>query len=231
MQINQFHDEKELNKHLAQQLVTLLASAIEARGRAYCVVSGGKTPVHLFQLLAESDIPWTKVTVCLADERCVGVADPARNERMVKENLLQKRAQDADLISLYNEDLNLVDNLSLVEHSISALPLFDAVILGMGEDGHTASLFPCSDELEHGLSDSASSVLLVNPKTAPYQRISLSKKRLLQSRAIFLQLLGEKKYVVLQEALVTNNPSVMPICAFLNHHHANLHVMYAPNEE
>ncbi|MBL7480918.1 6-phosphogluconolactonase [Legionella bononiensis] len=228
MQLYSFSDANLLNSDLADQIKNSLCEAITLRGRAYLVVSGGKTPVELFKLLAQKDLPWDKVTITLADERCVGVNDPDRNERLVKDFLLQYKAHQAQFISLYNEQVQIEENLKLVELLIDSLPTFDVVILGMGEDGHTASLFPCSDELESGLDDEAQSLLLVHPRTAPYQRITLSKRRLLNSRMIFIHLVGPKKRIVFSQALVNDNPKVMPISAFINNQNANIQVMYAP---
>lgn len=228
MQLYSFGDVDLLNHDLANQIKNNLSDAVAQRGQAYFVVSGGKTPVDLFKILAKTKLPWDKVTVLLADERCVTSEDLARNERMVKDNLLQHGAKSAQFISLYDEQVNFLDGLQQVVQNIASLPTFDVVILGMGEDGHTASLFPCSEELLAGLDDNADAALLVNPKTAPYQRVSLSKKRLLNSRSIFLHLVGQKKREVLAQAMAESNPIVMPICAFLNHHSTNVQVMYAP---
>ncbi|MGK0511928.1 MAG: 6-phosphogluconolactonase, partial [Chromatiales bacterium] len=110
-----------------------------------------------------------------------------------------------------------------------ALPTFDAVILGMGEDGHTASLFPCSAQIEEGLSDGAPAVLAVEPQTAPYQRMSLSLPRLLDSRHIFLHLVGSNKLTVLNKAMAEHDVLAMPIRAFLHHPVAQVTVMYSNN--
>lgn len=225
MQLYSFSDAELLNGDLASQIKNILCEAVSLRGIAYLVVSGGKTPIALFKILSKTCLPWEKVQIILADERCVSSEHKDSNAGLVKEYLLQHEAQKAHLMSLYEEGMNL----SLKEASIAALPLFDAVILGMGEDGHTASLFPCSDELETCLDDEAKALHLVQPKSAPYQRITLSKKRLLESRIIFLHILGKKKRMVLSQALAQKDPRVMPVSAFLNHQEANVQVMYAPD--
>lgn len=228
MQLYNFSDANRLNSDLAEQISTLLDEAITLRGRAYLVVSGGKTPIELFKLLAQKEVSWDKVTITLADERCVSIHDPDRNERLVNDFLLQHKAHQAQFISLYNEHISIKENLESVEPRLDSLPAFDVVILGMGEDGHTASLFPCSDELKSGLDDEAQALLLVHPRSAPYPRISLSKRRLLNSRKIFIHLVGQKKRTVLSQALEIDNPKVMPISAFIKNQNANIQVMYAP---
>jgi len=228
MLLRSFSDTNLLNGDLAAHIIDILDKAVKTRGQAYLVVSGGKTPVELFKILAQATIPWEMVTITLADERCVSLEDSARNERLVKEYLLQHEAKKAKFISLFDEQINITDSLQQTERDIASLPSFDVVILGMGEDGHTASLFPCSKELEVGLADNADAVLLVTPQNAPHQRVSLSKRRLLNSHFIFLHLVGPKKRVVFNKALAEKDPMIMPVSAFLNNQNTNVQVMYAP---
>jgi 6-phosphogluconolactonase len=228
MQLYSFSDAQLLNCDLADQIKNILCEAIALRGQAYLVVSGGKTPVELFKLLAQSDLPWDKVIITLADERCVAVNNADSNERLVKDFLLQYYAKRATFISLYDDHAESPEHLSTIESKIASLPTFDVVLLGMGEDGHTASLFPCSEELMSGLDDEAKSLLFVHPKTAPHQRVSLSKKRLLNSRIIFLHLVGQNKRSVFSQAMAQQDPRIMPVSAFLNNKNVNLQVMYAP---
>lgn len=225
MQLHSFEKANLLTSDFASRLKQILSDAVMQRGHAYLVVSGGKTPAELFKMLANLDIPWDKVTITLADERCVPMDDQHRNERMVKQFLLQNQAKNAHFLSLYNEHDK---RIATIEQAIASLPTFDAVILGMGEDGHTASLFPDANELSQGLADNAAAVLFVTPKMAPHLRVSLSKKRLMDSRVIFFHLLGESKLAVLHRAMAQADPMIMPVSAFLNNHHANVEVMYAP---
>ena len=228
MQFHNFEDASLLDSTLAQQIKDVLENAVRQRGHAYLVVSGGKTPVELFKTLAQTKMPWDQITITLADERCVGADHKDRNEHLVKHFLLQHEARTAKFLSLYDEHIHIAESLQKTACAIASLPTFDAVILGMGEDGHTASLFPCSNELGQGMDNNADVVLLVTPQTAPHQRVSLSKKRLLDSRVIFLHLVGQKKRSVLNQALVEPNPMLMPISAFLNNRDTNVRVMYAP---
>src|SRR5690606_3860448 len=190
MQLQQFGNTDKLNADFAARLVEILQQAIEQRGAAYLVVSGGKTPQALFNTLSNTDLAWDKVTILLADDRWLDASQADSNERLVKATLLQNKASKARFISLYADTASAFTGAAEVLPRISALPTFDAVILGMGEDGHTASLFPCSAQIEEGLSDGAPAVLAVEPQTAPYQRMSLSLPRLLDSRHIFLHLVG-----------------------------------------
>ena len=226
MQLNQFDDTTALNQDFAKRLADILRQAITERDAAYLVVSGGKTPQALFQTLSQTDLTWDKVTVLLADDRWLDANHSDSNERLVKASLLQHKAKAARFISLYANTSSAFDGVAQVLPRVAALPTFDAVILGMGEDGHTASLFPCSEQIQQGLMMDAPAVLAVQPGSAPYQRLSLSLPRLLNSRHIFLHLVGANKLSVLDKAMADNDIYAMPIRAFLQHPVADVTVMY-----
>lgn len=227
MQLNTFTSSDELNQTFAKRITDILSDAITKRGQAYLVVSGGRTPQALFQKLSQADIDWSKVTITLADDRFLPDSEADSNERLVKASLLQHKAAQVAFISLYapfdKAELAVPELLKRV----ADLPTFDAVILGMGEDGHTASLFPCSQEVRAGMAADAPALLAVNPTTAPYQRISLSKTRLLNSRFLFLHLVGESKLKVLEQAMASHDELAMPIRAFLHHTDPQISVMFA----
>ncbi|WP_423186416.1 6-phosphogluconolactonase [Alishewanella sp. d11] len=226
--LHQFDDSNVLNQDFAKRLVNILTDAIAQRDAAYLVVSGGRTPQALFKTLAATPLAWEKVTILLADDRYLPIDSEQSNERLVKATLLQEFAAKATFVSLYAPADDAFAAIPEILARVEALPCFDAVILGMGEDGHTASLFPCSAQLSLGLSDTAPVVLATEPTTAPFQRISLSKARLMHSRHIFLHLVGENKFPVLQQALENTDPMHMPISAFLHHPALCVDVMYSP---
>lgn len=229
MQLQQFSSSDDLNQDFAQRLVGILQRAISERGAAYLVVSGGRTPQALFKALSHVELAWDKVTVLLADDRWLDDEQSDSNERLVKATLLQNKAAAAKFISLYSNTASAFEGAATVLERITALPTFDAVILGMGEDGHTASLFPCSAQITAGLAPDAPAVLAVEPQTAPYQRMSLSLPRLLDSRNIFLHLVGSNKLPVLNKAMAEQDALAMPIRAFLHHPQALVTVMYSEN--
>ncbi len=229
MQLNQFADTQALNADFAKRLTDILRQAINERGAAYLVVSGGKTPQALFNTLSQTELAWDKVTVLLADDRWLDDSQTDSNERLVKATLLQHNASAARFISLYANTSSAFDGAAQVLERVKNLPTFDAVILGMGEDGHTASLFPCSEQLKQGLAEDAPAVLAVAPTTAPYQRMSLSAARLLNSRQLFLHLVGANKLAVLDKAMAGDDVYTMPIRAFLQHPVATVTVMYTAN--
>jgi len=228
-QLNDFSSRTQLDAALAENVSQILQSAIAARGKASIAVSGGSTPKGFFKVLSNKAIDWQKVTITLADERWVDMNDDASNTRLVHENLLQNNAAAAKFFHLKQgehlcdetlADLNLAANNTL-------LPL-DVLILGMGEDGHTASLFPCSDQIEQALDKSNKSALMkVEPKTAPHQRITFSFATLKQSKNTFLHVCGTSKKQVLDKALAATNIFDMPIRAFLQDKNIDTQVFWA----
>lgn len=222
MQLYSFRNSSDLNRHFVDLITLHLSQAIQQRGKAFMVVSGGQTPKKMFDLLSQSELDWSSVTILLADERKVPPCDDSYNGRLIRTHLLQALAKDAHFIELYplHED---------AETQIAALPTFDVVILGLGRDGHTASLFPCCPNVHEGMNDkSTRATFHAAPKGAPFERVSLTKNRLLNARHHFLHCLGEEKLQVLYKARAGVDPISMPIRAFLHHPNLNLQVMYAP---
>ncbi|NWD53048.1 6-phosphogluconolactonase, partial [Pseudomonas gingeri] len=132
---------------VAQQLRT----AIAARGVATLVVSGGRSPVAFFQSLAKQDLDWSKVVISLADERWVPVEHADSNAGLLKRYLLQGPVAKARFIGLYNAAANLDEAAQQADQFLAELPDIDVLVLGMGDDGHTASLFPNSPNLQAAL--------------------------------------------------------------------------------
>ncbi|TAM09084.1 MAG: 6-phosphogluconolactonase, partial [Rhodanobacter sp.] len=131
---------------LAERVAAQLRDGIAARGRALVAVSGGTTPAAFFAELARQVLDWARVTVTLVDERWVPDTDPRSNAKLVKETLLQGPAAAATFVPLYTGAATPEAGLADAATRIAALPLpFDAVLLGMGDDGHTASFFPGGD--------------------------------------------------------------------------------------
>ena len=225
-----FISREALDSKLAETVADILSKAIEEKGKASIAVSGGSTPKGFFAILSKSDINWSKVTVTLADERWVDVDSEASNTRLVHENLLKNNAQKATFFHLkQGENLSeeVLERLNISSKN-NLLPL-DVLILGMGEDGHTASLFPCSDQITNGLDvDNSDALIAVQPTSAPHQRISFSFASLICSKNVFLHLCGENKQKVLERALNANDPLEMPIRAFLQHPTLEVNTFWAP---
>lgn len=231
MQLHTFDSSRALNQQFAEEICNRLAKAIAEKGSATLVVSGGKTPLPLFKTLSEADLDWSRVTITLADDRWLPPNHADSNEGLVKAHLLQGKAAKARFISLFDPESpdDAYQGAATVVERIATLPVFDVLILGMGEDGHTASLFPCSKEIQAGLAADAPVALAVTPSTAAYQRLSLSKNRLLHSAVIYLHLVGPNKLAVLEQAMAGQDPLQMPIRAFLQQQQVPVHVMFTAN--
>jgi len=208
-----FESRQALDAALALEVSERLQEALATRDKAYLVVSGGSTPANLFAVLADTPIDWRRVVVLLADERWVPADDEDRNERLVRQTLLTRRASGAGLVSLIPVVDTSEGDITSVLSALAHLPTFDVVLLGMGEDAHTASLFPCADELEAGMTV-RQDALVVRPKQAPHTRVSLSKSRLLNTRHGFIHIVGDKKKSVLQRAVDSGDEMAFPISAF-----------------
>ena len=228
-QLNEFDSKATLDAALAEKVATTLKEAISVKGKASLAVSGGSTPKGFFSALSQYDLPWKKVTVTLADERWVNIDSDASNTRLVCENLLVNKAKDAKFFHLkQGEELcaETLNDLNLAANN-TILPL-DVLILGMGEDGHTASLFPCSKEINEALSTDNKDVLMkAVPTTAPHDRITFTYASLIESQNVILHIAGASKKEVLEEALANDDAFQMPIRAFLHHPEVTTQVFWA----
>lgn len=187
---------------LAERIAERLRSALTERGQAVLAVSGGNTPKKLFDRLSQEKLDWSRVQITLVDERWVPDTDERSNARLVKSLLLQHAAAAAQFVPLYTGAASPEAGLATADARIAALPLpFDAVVLGMGDDGHTASFFPGGDHLAEALDlDGQARVLPMHAADAGEPRITLTLPVLLQTRALYLLVAGEKKRDLLADA-------------------------------
>ncbi len=209
-----FADRETLDQVLAANVSARLQKGIAARGAAHLVVSGGSTPIKLFSMLADADIEWGRVVVLLADERWVPVDHEDSNERLVRETLLTGKAKSAKFLSLLPTPNDEITNIADLSTLLGSLPSFDVVILGMGEDAHTASLFPCATALREGLT-TEQGALITRPHNAPHQRVSMSKHRLQATEHGVIHVVGDHKKAVLELAKKSKDEMRYPISAFL----------------
>jgi 6-phosphogluconolactonase len=225
-----YADLQTLSRELAADIAATLSAAIGARGLASLVVSGGRSPVTLFELLREQPLEWDRVCVALADERWVAPDDAASNERLVRDVLLKDRAASARFLGLKNgaptPDLGAVS----AWETFARVPRpFDAVILGMGDDGHTASLFPGSPNLPRALNpDAAAGCVGMWSPVAPHARLSLNLSALLDSRRIVALITGESKWRTFAAAYGPGPVEDMPIRAVLRQSRTPVDVLWSP---
>lgn len=181
-----------LGEACAHAVAACLSEALKTRGRAGLVATGGRSPGPVYDRLAKARLDWARVVVTLSDERCVEASSPDSNARQVRERLLVGEAAKAHLLPLWPRP---------DPAAIRALLPFDAVLLGMGEDGHVASLIPGDRGLAHALSTKEHLVDvpegLGKPPTA---RVSLTMSALTQARSVFLLIAGDAKREVIRRA-------------------------------
>ena len=203
-----FPDGAALAPVFAQWAAARLAAAIAARGAALLVVSGGRTPLRFFHALSAQPIDWSRVAVTLADERRVADNSPRSNAKLVREALLENRAAAASFVPLADARLDEAQELAAANARIAALPLpADVVALGMGDDGHTASLFPRTEAI-HAMSQ------LVVANQVPQKdtwRITLTWPVINHASSVFFLIAGADKAEILREVLTgPRDPDRLP---------------------
>lgn len=205
---------------LAADVAARLRQAIADRGRAVLHVSGGQSPVALFEALREQALAWQQVEVSLADERCVPHDHPDSNAGLVRTHLLQGRAAHARLLPLLPtpfaapelagpaQTAELVELAEQAGQALRAQGPADVLVLGMGVDGHTASIFPGMPNLAQALDPHGQqSCLAVTrlPAAAPHARITQTLAHLLSARHIVLPVRGSDKLQTLRRACRTHD--------------------------
>jgi 6-phosphogluconolactonase len=205
-----------LAEGLALSVAKQLSEAIDAQGTATLVVSGGRSPVAFFQHLAKQALDWSNVVISLADERWVPVEHADSNAGLIKRYLLQGPAAKAQFLSLYSASANLEQAAEQADRLLSELPVIDVLVLGMGDDGHTASLFPNSPHLLEALQeDGVRRCWPMLAPTVPHQRLTMSRALLASAKHKVLSISGQSKLTTLSTALAGDDVAAMPIRAFL----------------
>jgi 6-phosphogluconolactonase len=204
-----------LNGDLAEIVARELSEAVAARGRATLAVPGGTTPGPFLCNLSAADIPWDKVTVMLTDERFVPETSDRSNTRLIRETLLQGPAAAAGFVPFYAEADAPEEVIGALIDAVSAALPLDVCILGMGEDMHTASLFPGADRLEEALQPGAPVLLPMRAPGAPEPRMTLSGPALRAAGSLHLLIMGEGKKLALERALADGPVIEAPVRAVL----------------
>ncbi|MFM9382040.1 6-phosphogluconolactonase [Pseudomonas sp. UV AK001] len=205
-----------LAEGLALNVAKQLSDALAARGNAVLVVSGGRSPVAFFQHLAKQELDWSKVVVTLADERWVPVEHADSNAGLLKQYLLKGPAAKAQFLSLYSAAANVEQAAENADRLLAELPAIDVLVLGMGDDGHTASLFPDSPNLAEALqADGTRRCWPMLAPSVPRQRLTMSRALLASAKHKILSISGQSKLTTLNAALASNDVAAMPVRAFL----------------
>lgn len=229
VKFNSFETKEALVLELSFKIADILKTSIEKKEKASLLVSGGSTPKALFEKLSNIDIAWDKVVVALVDERWVNKEHKDSNELLVKTTLLQNYAAKAEFVGMYQEGISSekADN-KCSEIYLKKVAPFDVIVLGMGADAHTASLFPLNEKLEQAYDlENKNLCICIKPTTAPYERMSLTLQGILSADNIILHIEGEEKLKVYKEAISKNDKFKMPIAAVLNQNIKDVEVYHA----
>ena len=219
-EIETFADGAAWADACAARLTDSLAAALADTGKAVFAGAGGSTPSPIYRLLAAAHLDWSKIAVTLVDERYVPESSPDSNAALMKRTLLTGPAAAARFIPLYTPEVT-VDRAAIVAaHALAAEGgHLDAVLLGMGEDGHICSMFPQSPTLKTLLSPTAAPTVLGVPHgrdgMAPtLERLSINLPYLMQARRVVLALTGKQKRAVFERE-AAGDPATQPIAALI----------------
>ncbi|UYV39413.1 6-phosphogluconolactonase [Rhodobacteraceae bacterium D3-12] len=214
MNLIEYPDSDMMALDLAQSLAGELENILFHEERVTFVVPGGTTPGMVFDNLCAADLDWTRVDIILSDERWLPEVHVRSNARMVKERLLTNRAQSARFHPLFAKANELEEVLPEVESSlITCLPI-QVLLLGMGADMHTASLFPRGEGLENALSNDAPILVPIRADGAPEARVSMSARVLNDAMSKHLVITGTAKRNALEKAVMLS-PEEAPVAAIL----------------
>jgi 6-phosphogluconolactonase len=209
-------------------LAGAIRSSLKQAAHSSLVVSGGTTPGPCFDRLSRENLDWNRVTVIPSDERWVPPDHADSNERLIRERLLRHQATAAQVLPLFRPDIESTLAPSLIHIDLQGLLTHLAgALLGMGEDGHFASLFPDFEGLESALDpENDTHCMLVKTASSPHLRISLSLAALLRANCLVLLIFGQAKRQVFQAAATGDRR--YPIARLLKHVRSPITVAWAP---
>lgn len=227
-----FATADELFFALNDTIAARLSQAVHARAFASMVVCGGSTPSPLYEKLSLGELKWNKITVTLSDERWVSPETDRSNERLLRTHFFKNAAADASFVPLKTNDARAANAMAKVHARIARIRRpFDVTLLGMGTDGHTASLIPGSNGLREALDIGAPSLaqaIIPPPDTGLGERITLTLRALLDSRAIFVLIRGEEKREAFDRAMESGDVREAPIRAVLRQFRVPVETFWAP---
>lgn len=223
-----FDTREEASQAAAEQIAEALTRRLDKQKAVSLVVAGGSSPVQCFAALAHKDIDWARVGVIPSDDRWVPGEHDDSNERLVRNTLLVNGAASADLLPFYADETTVEERAAALDKEIRFAPFpFACALLGMGTDGHFASLFPDAENLDEGLDLESSTLCLpVKTEASPYPRISLTLAALSRSDEIVLLIFGDDKRKIYEKAKAGNIR--YPVTRLLRQKRAPVNVYWAP---
>lgn len=215
MKIVEYADQDMMMIDVANQLAGALNEQVLLGKRASFAVPGGTTPGPIFDVLCAADLDWSQVDVLATDERCVPPDHPRSNERLIRERLMVNRAAAARFVSIAQWGDTQKDGAAGSSQLPDGLLPINVLLLGMGADMHTASLFPGSAQLAAALDDNAPALMPVEAPGAPEPRITLTAPVLEGAMSKHLVITGAEKRAALERARKLGDPMQAPICAVI----------------
>lgn len=215
MEWHEYADSEMMMMTLARLLARDLRSALARRERAVLCVPGGTTPGPVFDMLAAVDLDWERVDIVLSDERWVPEDHPRSNAALVRARLLQGRAAEARLVPFYLPGTRPEDTLPALNAALEGVLPVDVALLGMGEDLHTASMFPGTEGLDQALAADAPPIMVMHPQDQPEPRLTLTMPVLTQAFALHIVITGAAKRAALERAQGLD-PMEAPVAALLS---------------
>ncbi len=224
MNLRSYETRDDLMDELADLVASEIEQALKAKGSATLSVPGGTTPAPFLNALSEIDLDWANVNIMLNDERFVGKDSERSNTRLLRENLLINEAARAKFVPFVVSDDSPEQSAQSAARLVDAVLPIDVLIVGMGEDMHTASLFPDSPDLDRALSVDAPSLVVIRAANAGEPRISLSANALRAARFKHVLIAGEAKKVAYMQALSASNEKTAPVrVVLINDQPATVH--------
>ena len=227
-----FDDREDMTCVLAREITVRLANAIAVKGSASLVASGGVTPIDLYGRLSSAELDWSKIEVTVSDELWVSPTEDGSNEKLIRISLLRNGASEARFYPLKTAHAHAGDAELSVHGAISAMARpFDVTLLGMGLDGHTASLHPYADGLAEALDvDDPALARSIRPRNLAQagERMSLTLRAILSSRVIVILIQGADKLAALREVMSNDDAMVMPVRAVLHQNVTPVQIFWTP---
>ena len=212
-----FGDEHAHSSALSQALQASLQDLLARQARVVLALSGGQSPRAMMALLSQTDLDWSRVTVQWVDERLLTRHHPDSNSELIESVLLQNQAAQAqwrNFLPLSQGEARVLDDAeqqAVLQAALMAYQTPDVVVLGMGMDGHTASLFADAPQFAAAMDrHQAQSLMMMEPPSAPYARISMTLAAILQAKILYIAAYGAQKQALLQQALLTEE-ALLPI--------------------
>jgi 6-phosphogluconolactonase len=226
----EYDDVEEMAEAVAGDVGFIIESAIDARDASLVALPGGKTPLPVFERLAKAKLPWKKVTIVPTDERLVAVQDELSNARLLAQSFMRAGARVIP-IGGENDDIDAAGNIA--DARLQDLPWPpDLVWLGMGADGHTASIFDGPDLQKALDAPKARRAVGVRPDPlppeAPVARVTLTRAALLSSRTLIITITGAQKRALLEQAIADGHSSKLPIGRVLAECEQPIDIHWAP---